>query len=69
MIEPGSLRAMRQAQVISSDAADAFHAVAGDENVQPAIVVVVEEPCRETERRGAHIELLRHVSELPFPFG
>src|SRR5206468_281532 len=54
---------------IRGDAADALDPVTRDEDVQPAIVVVIKEPGRKAERGSGHTQLLGHICEMPFSLG
>lgn len=54
-----------QAQVIGRNIVDVVNVVAGDENVGPAIVVLVEEQRREAVGRLSYAGLGCHVGELP----
>ena len=55
---------MRKAQ-ISADGLFDRHVIAGDEQIGPAIVVIVEKPGREAGQGLLHARLLRNLGESP----
>ena len=56
LVELHGLRIGRETKVAADRLVDG-HIVAGDEQVGPAIIVVIEEPCRETLPRFLHTSL------------
>src|SRR5690606_32513529 len=50
-VKPCPLGGVRQAEVISGDVAHVTSGVTGNENVRPAVVVVIEEPGGKTAPR------------------
>ena len=67
-VEAGRLALMRQAHVIGGHIAG-VGLVARDEQVEPAVVVVVPKPHRKAERRLAHARAGGDVGEAPAAVG
>src|SRR5260221_13547988 len=65
MIEARSLGVVRQTQVIGADVSDILDAVATDEKVIPAVVIVIKKPTRKTVKRFGDSGLSCDIGEFP----
>src|SRR5262245_44480273 len=56
---------VRQAEKISGDMTDISHAITTDEQILPAVIIVVEEPRRKTGYRFTDFRVSCYIAELP----
>src|SRR2546430_7851666 len=64
----GAFGFVRKAKIFRRDITDTLQCVAGDENVGPAVVVVIKEPGGEAEQRFGDAGGFGYISEVPWTF-